>query len=203
MSQPTGTGPDQTTSPDSDAAALADVVARMTGTTLADEAYDLLQWADRLTTEELAYLMGLAGRTSGPLFLEEALAEDKVTAETVAALIGDVWSSAEFPDQHHDHDTWRWLFDTAGFTVDGKRAPRPVEPLTLYRGSVPERRTDWSWTRDVKVAEKFAAGSPNRPPSCVWVCTVPPSHMLAMNTGRDEDEVVVDTRGLQITERVQ
>jgi hypothetical protein len=200
MSQRTGTPPYQATSPDSDEAALAEVVARMTGTSLADEAYDLLQWADRHTTEKLAYLMGLAGRTSGPTFLAEALAEDKITAETVAALIGDVWSSAEFPDRHLDHDTWRWLFDTAGFTVDGKQAPRPAEPLTLYRGSVPERRTDWSWTRNIKVAEKFAAGSPNRPPSCVWICAVPPSHMLAINTGRGEDEFVVDTRGLHIAE---
>ncbi|MFG3266871.1 hypothetical protein [Streptomyces bobili] len=129
------------------------------GETLADEAYDLLLWADQLTTEELGWLMGLAGRTFGPQFLAEALAEDKITAETVADLIGDVWSSAEFPDRHHDRDTWRWMFDTAGFTVDGKRAPRPTEPMTLYRGSVPERR--------------------------------------------DEDEVVVDTRGLEIREVVR
>lgn len=170
------------------------------GPTLADEAHDLLLWAPRMTTEELAWLMGLAGRTYGPEFLAEALAEDKITDETVTALIGDVWSSAEFPDQHHDRDTWRWMFDTAGFTVDGKRAPRPAEPMRLYRGSVPERRDDWSWTRDIRIAEKFAAGSPGRPKGQVWVCTVPPSHMLAANSYRDEDEVVVDTRGLQITE---
>lgn len=182
MSHSTGTPPDQTTR------------------TIADEAYDLLQWAERLTTEELAWLMGLAGRTSGPTFLAEALAEDKITAQTVADLIGDVWSSAEFPDWHHDRDTWRWLFDVAGFTVDGKRAQRPAEPLTLYRGSVPERCDDWSWSRDIKVAEKFAAGSAGRPPGRLWVCTVPPAHMLAANGYRDEDEVVVDTRGLQITE---
>ncbi|SBT91376.1 hypothetical protein GA0115233_10308 [Streptomyces sp. DI166] len=173
------------------------------GETLADEAYDLLLWADRLTTEELTYLMGLAGRTSGPMFLEEALSEGKIADETVTALIGDVWSSAEFPDRHLDHDTWRWMFDVAGFTVDGKQAQRPTEPITLYRGSVPERRTDWSWTRDIRVAEKFAAGSPGRPPSRVWVCVVPPTAMLAVNTGRNEDEIVVDTRGLQITEYVR
>jgi hypothetical protein len=198
MSQRTGTGPNQTTSPDPYEAVLAEAIAK--SGTLADEAHDLLLWAPQLTRDELAWLMGLAGRTSGPTFLADALAEGKITNETVASLIGDVWSSAEFPDRHLDHDTWRWLFDIAGFTVDGKKAPRPTEPLTLYRGAVPERRTDWSWTRDIEVAEKFAAGSAGRPPSRVWVCTVPPEHMLAVNTLREEDEVVVDTRGLQIRE---
>ncbi|MCX5522970.1 hypothetical protein OG342_08860 [Streptomyces bobili] len=185
MTQRTGTPPDQTTP------------------TLADEAHDLLLWAPKLTRDELAWLMGLAGRTHGPTFLADALAEGKITADTVASLIGDVWSSAEFPDRHHDRDTWRWMFDTAGFTVDGKQAPRPAEPMRLYRGSTPDRRDDWSWTRDIRVAEKFAAGSPGRPKGQVWVCTVPPSHMLAANSYRDEDEVVVDTRGLEIREVVR
>ncbi|MET7781521.1 hypothetical protein ABZU94_07315 [Streptomyces mirabilis] len=167
---------------------------------LADEAYDLLQWADRLTTSELGWLIGLAGRTYGPTFLAEALEEDKITAQTVADLVGGIWSGAEYPDRHHDHDTWRWLFDTAGFTVDGERAPRPETPMVLFRGSVPERRTDWSWSRDRAVAERFAAGLRGRGEGRLWVCEVPPAHMLAINTERDEDEVVVDTRGLRITE---
>lgn len=171
-----------------------------TGPSLADEAYDLLLWADRLTTEELSWLIGLAGRVNGPGFLAEALSEDKVTNGIVAALVGSVWSSAEYPDRELDHDTWRWLFDIAGFTVDGKRAQRPTEPMTLFRGSVPERRTDWSWSRTRAVAELFAAGPRGRGKGRLWVCEVPPESMLAVNTGRDEDEVVVDTRGLRITE---
>ncbi len=182
MSQSTGVPPDQTTS------------------TLADEAYDLLLWADQLTTEELEWLIGLAGRVNGPGFLAEALSEDKITAATVTALVGPIWSSAEYPDRELDHNTWRWIFDVAGFTIDGKPAERPAEPLTLYRGAVPERRTDWSWTRTRAVAERFAAGLRGRGTGRLWVCTVPPESMLAVNTERDEDEVVVDTRGLQITE---
>lgn len=170
---------------------------------LADEAYDLLLWADQLTTEELGWLIGLAGRVNGPEFLNEAYSEGKVTAATVAALVGGIWSSAEYPDRELDHDTWRWLFDVAGFTVDGKPAPRPAEPMTLFRGSVPERCTDWSWTRDRAVAEVFAAGPRGRGKGRLWVCEVPPEHMLAINTERDEDEIVVDTRGLEIREAVR
>ncbi|MEV4865633.1 hypothetical protein [Streptomyces ossamyceticus] len=186
---------------DTDAAAVAEAIAREG--TLANEAHDLLLWAPKLDTAELSWLMGLAGRTYGPMFLADAWALGKTTAQTVADVIGDVWSSAEFPDRHLDRDIWRHLFDVARFTVDGKRAPRPTEPMTLFRGSVPERRDDWSWTRDIRVAEKFAAGSPGRPKGQVWVCTVPPSHMLAANSYRDEDEVVVDTRALQILEVVR
>lgn len=165
---------------------------------LADEAHDELLAAGRLTTAELERLISRAGRTHGPRFLSQAYADDKVTADTVTALAGPVWSSTEYPDRQLDHDTWRWLFDTAGFTVDGKAAARPAEPLRLYRGAVPDRRTDWSWSRNLKVALKFAAGVRGRAPGLLWVCDVPPSHMLAVNTERDEDEVVVDTRGLQI-----
>ena len=195
MSQPTGTPPDQNTS------TLAEVIARVG--TLADRMYEQLLAAVQLTTAELEQLISRAGRNYGPQFLDEAVSEAKVTAETVTALVGGIWSSAEFPDRYLDHGTWRWLFDIAGFTVDGRPADRPTEPLALFRGAVPERRTDWSWSRDRSVAERFAAGLRGRGTGRLWVCTVPPAHMLAVNTGRDEDEVVVDTRGLQITEAVR
>jgi hypothetical protein len=171
--------------------------------TLADEAYDLLLSADQLTTAELETLISRAGRNEGPVFLATAYAENLVEAETVTALVGGIWSSAEFPDRYLDHDTWRWLFDVAGYTVDGKPAARHTEPMTLYRGAVPERRTDWSWTRTRAVAERFAAGLRGRGTGRLWVCEVPPAHMLAINTERDEDEIIVDTRGLQITEYVR
>lgn len=174
-----------------------------TGETLADQAREELAAAEQLTTAGLEKLISRAGRVYGPEFLDEAYSAGKVTAETVTALVGPVWSSAEYPDRELDRDAWRWLFDAAGFTVDGKRADRPTEPMTLYRGSVPERRTDWSWSRDIKVALKFAAGVRGRAPGRLWVCEVPPAHMLAVNTERDEDEVVVDTRGLNIREALR
>jgi hypothetical protein len=162
--------------------------------------YEELLAADQLTTAELETLISRAGRNEGPVFLATAYAENLIEADTVTALVGGIWSSAEFPDRYLDHGTWRWLFDVAGFTVDGKAAARPAEPVTLYRGAVPERRTEWSWSRDRAVAERFAAGLRGRGTGRLWVCEVPPESMLAVNTERDEDEVVVDTRGLQILE---
>lgn len=167
---------------------------------LADDAYDTVLAADGLTTTQLEQLIGRAGRNWGPLFLEEAYSEAKITAETVTALIGGIWSGAEYPDRQLDHDTWRWLFNVAGFTVDGTPAPRPTEPILLWRGTVPARRTDWSWTTDRTIAERFAAGSGGRPQGRLYVLLAPPEALLCANNGRDEAEYVVDTRGLNIQE---
>lgn len=205
MSQRTGSPPDQTTSAESTSAyekCLAALRVEITGRdeSLADQARAELLAADRLTKGELIRLISRAGRCYAPEFVAIAYVSGKVTGETLTALVGAAWSEAEYPDRELHHDTWRRLFDTAGFTVDGKPADRPTEPEMLYRGSVPERRTDWSWTRRRAVAERFAAGIHGRAPGQLWVCTVPPGHMLAGNSERDEDEVVVDTRGLQILE---
>ncbi|MEU1559478.1 hypothetical protein ABZ504_03030 [Streptomyces mirabilis] len=167
---------------------------------LANDAYDTILTADQLTTAELDKLIGLAGRNYGPTFLEDTYSEAKISAETVTALIGGIWSGAEFPDRRLDHDTWRWLFDVAGFTIDGEPVKRPTEPILLWRGTVPERRADWSWTTDRTVAERFAAGSGGRPPGRLYVTLAPPEALLCANNGRDEAEYVIDTRGLTIWE---
>lgn len=108
---------------------------------------------------------------------------------------------AEYPDANLDHDQWRDLFDTAEFTVDGHPAPRPDAPVDLWRGSVPDRRTDWSWTTDRAVAARYAIGGVGgRPTGRLYRITAPPAALLCANTQRDEAEYVVDTRGLDITE---
>lgn len=185
---------------------MADVAVHDISATcsLADQVSEALDAANWLTTAELESLIGRAGRNYGPMFLDEAYAEAKVAAETVTALVGQIWSAAEYPDRQLDHDTWRWLFDVAGFTIDGKPEPRPTTPIVLWRGSVPERRTDWSWSTDRAVAEKYAFGSMNyRPIGRLYTVTAPTHALLCANNGRDEAEIVVDTRGLQITEAIR
>lgn len=163
--------------------------------------YARLLQAAELTTAEFDYLVGREGRDSGPTLLEEAYSEAKITTQTVTALIGDIWSGAEFPDQHLDRDTWRWLFDAAGFTIDGSPADRPAEPILLWRGTVPARRTDWSWTTDRTIAQGYANGTAaRRPIGRLYVVLAPPEALLAANNGRGEAEYVVDTRGLNIQE---
>ncbi|MFD8413973.1 hypothetical protein ACFV2Q_19815 [Streptomyces sp. NPDC059650] len=113
----------------------------------------------------------------------------------------DVWSGAEYPHQNLDESLWRMLFEAAGYTVDGKAAERPTEPLTLWRGSVPGRRRDWSWTSDRTIAEEFAfKGVRGRPIGVVWETKVPPRSLLSFDNGREESEYVVDTHGLRIVQ---
>jgi hypothetical protein len=154
------------------------------------------------TPDQLDGALVRLGRNHGPALLADLEAEGLLAAAAAAAHVGVVWSMAEYPDQHLDRDTWRKLFRLAGYTHNGVPAERPVEPLTLYRGSVPERRADWSWTDRLDVAERYAVGGlGGRPTGVVWRATVEPWRLLARNDepeGRNESEYVVDTDGLRI-----
>lgn len=152
------------------------------------------------TPDELFGACLRVGRIPAVALLVDLYFEGLLTPEAAAARVGDVWSSSEYPDRHLDHDAWRRLFALAGYTEDGKRATRPADALTLWRGSVPERRSDWSWTDNREVAERYAGGKHySRPPSTVWQARVDPWRLLARNTQRAEHEYVVDTEGLTIT----
>lgn len=154
------------------------------------------------TGDEIRYAVGSVGRDRGPELLVELFWEDLLTPEAAAATVGGVWNGAEYPDQCLDRLWWLVLFDLAGYTRNGKPAERPDRQLRLYRGSVPERRGDWSWTDDLTVARGYADGTrAQRPTGAVWTALVEPFRLLARNDGpdsRDESEYVVDTDGLAI-----
>jgi hypothetical protein len=164
-------------------------------------ALNMLQSADQVDGDQLDDILALAGRVHGPILLWDAWTEDRITLDVLRARVGTIWSMAEYPDANLDHDHWRDLFDAAGFTVDGHPAPRPDVPVNLWRGSVPDRRSDWSWTTNGAVAARYAAGGTGgRPTGCLYRVTAPPESLLCANTKRDEAEYVVDTRGLRIEE---
>jgi hypothetical protein len=159
-----------------------------------------LVFAGDLDQQEFEELLGRAGRVNGPALLFDAWYGESLTHDVLAAVIGGVWSAAEYPNQCLEHETWRELFDAAGFTIDGVPAERPTASVELWRGSVPERRTDWSWSTDRAVAEKFAAGVRGRKPGRLYRVMAPPQALLCANNDRSEAEYVVDTRDLVIEE---
>lgn len=92
----------------------------------------------------------------------------------------------DYIGQAYDFPREDWIrrFKREGFTVDGARAERPTQPLTLYRGAA--RGDGMSWTTSRVLAQRWAS----RPYSELWtIRRCPPSAMLAMAGS----EVVVDT----------
>lgn len=154
-----------------------------------------------LTVDEFDEALARAGRVNGPALLFDAWFGRQISTEILTAVIGTIWQMAEYPDRCLTHATWRELFTAAGFTVDGVSAERPAEPVEVWRGTVQERRRDWSWTTDRAIAERFAFGHVRgRPDGRLYRVLAPVEALLCSNTERDEAEYVVDTRGLRITE---
>ncbi|MET9676439.1 hypothetical protein ABZY68_25590 [Streptomyces sp. NPDC006482] len=161
---------------------------------------DALLAGDRWNADQLGTVLGWAGRITGPYLLWEAHDGGLVDQTALAAHIGMVWSRTEFPDAALGHDRWRELWHAAGFTRDGHPAAQPAAPMELWRGSVPERRTDWSWTTDRTVAEEYAAGGFRRKAGRLYRTFAPAGALLGAYNGRGEGEYVIDTRGLAIIE---
>ena len=156
------------------------------------------------TVKDLWSALVRLGRNAGPALLSDLDAEGLLTREAAAATVGGAWSASNFPDRCLGRQSWRALFALAGYTRNGVPAERPTEPLTLYRGAVPEHRADWSWTDRVDVARGYAEGARTcREAGKLWQAVVEPWRLLARNDGpdnRDEAEYVVDTDGLTISE---
>ncbi|HEU5419461.1 MAG TPA: hypothetical protein VFV41_17360, partial [Streptosporangiaceae bacterium] len=122
----------------------------------------------KLDYAEFELLCSRAGRVHGPDLLLDAWEVTSVIDNTVlTASIAGIWSAAEFPETafadddgeaeaEDSHWTWLGLFKAAGFTRDGKPAPRPRKRVHLYRGCVPERQRGMSWTTDLAEAGRFA-----------------------------------------------
>ncbi|MFD8496027.1 hypothetical protein [Amycolatopsis sp. NPDC059657] len=161
----------------------------------------LVERGDVLTSDEFDDALMQLGRVDGPALLSWLHGCSLVTADDLTRSVGEVWSMAEYPDAMLSHRRWLELFAKAGFTIDGRAAMRPAEPLLLYRGSVPERRANWSWTDSLETALSYANdGIRGRQPGKVWAAMVAPERLLARNTGRDEHEYVINTDQLMIAE---
>lgn len=159
-----------------------------------------------MNQEEFTRLHLLVGRNRGPVLLWDAFVGGQITKETLAAVIGDVWSDAELPERLlRPRSAWLFLFKMAGYTVNGRPASRPVQAVNLYRGATPRYARRMAWSADPERAEWFAArvrlfGYEN---ACVYTSEVPPESLLCRLhdpvNGRGEDEYVIDPAGINIT----
>ncbi|WP_282946992.1 hypothetical protein [Cellulomonas endometrii] len=172
----------------------------------------LVSWfesrGEHLTIAEIEAAGALVGRNSFPALVINLHLSCLLPDEVFAHGLVSAWQMAEFPTIAMPPDEWSWLFDDVGFTRDGIKTTRPTEPVTLYRGAVPEHARGWSWTEDVDLARWFA----NRFPGTgarLYRTTVRPPWLMAHITpewkfGRHgESEWVVDPSGPHVIEEVR
>ena len=162
----------------------------------------LVAWAygraEAVTAGEFMTMACQMDGDEGPWLLYSL--RDQLTPEALR-LTGFIWSGAEYPDRELEASVWLEMFEAGGYTHDGQPAERPKEPIRLYRGSVADRRLNWSWTERIEVAEKFAAGDRRgRPLGKVWTAEVEPWRLLCRNDDRSEAEFVINTEGLHVEE---
>lgn len=109
------------------------------------------------------------------------------------------WQDCEHPRQFGYRALIR-LFRRAGPLTDGPELP--TEPIEVYRG-VDNRRDarGLSWTRDLERAKWFAQRfSSIHKGRHVYRTIAPPSAVLAVFERRNEQEVVLDPKGLLLEE---
>lgn len=153
-----------------------------------------------ITTEELEDRLAFANRVDGPAILFDAWFGNEIDSGTLAAVIGDVWCAAEYPEQAITDGGWQHMFGVAGYTEDGVSMAPPSE-IRLYRGAPPEFKSGMSWSSDIEVAKKFATGGlRGRKPGRLYTTVAGGDSLLAFISDRQEHEYVVDTEGLEIEE---
>lgn len=133
-------------------------------------------------------------RNEGPALLFDLYHAGAIDIGYYPSVVADVWSMAEFPERHFEMpDTWRDLFEAAGYTHDGQPAPRPTAPVTVYRGCDHERRFGMAWTDDLERAQWFADRNLGKGTGQVYVHRAVPSELLAFidASNRHEREYVL------------
>jgi len=119
-----------------------------------------------------------------------------ITHDDLSECVGTAW--CRWGDKQLDRETWRALFDLAGYREDDEPADLPTEPVVLWRGALPEYRRNWSWTDRRDAAHHFASGwVVQKEIGLIWRAVVEPERLLAKITGGCT-EYVVETTGLHI-----
>jgi hypothetical protein len=146
--------------------------------------------------------------------LHEAVRAGKVCASDLPEMIANVWTRNDSPTAGLSEAGWVEIFRAVGFfsypplavrQSDGSQVPlgRPVAPLTLYRGSSPERKRRMSWACDQSLAEELGARHAYFAAAGLYQVTIAPDAILAYLERRYEGwTVVVDPAGLTNIEKL-
>lgn len=159
---------------------------------------------------------------NGPALLDDLVDDGslELTRPDMAGVVAGLWATDEYAESALTRSRWVALFRANGFSVDGKSADRPGEPVRLFRSCIPlvlsfdmNRRlipTDcygrpvvpdgdvisesWSTTRGMSWTSdgRRARRFARRYRESVFAATVEPAHLLAVIG----DTHIVDPAGL-------
>ncbi len=118
------------------------------------------------------------------------------SGKTYWVLLRETWEMLH--NLYGQRRTWRELLmvrmnpgPKSAMSVSEKETFAALPPtLTLYRGARPDQVDGLSWTTDLEVAKFFA----ERTQGDVYVVKVPKSRVIMYLSGREESEVIIDTR---------
>ncbi|BBY52933.1 hypothetical protein H7J07_00455 [Mycobacterium koreense] len=149
-----------------------------------------------VTYEQYRSAAGAVGRNNAPALLSELYGQGQLDLWSCPGAVIDAWTGHDWPTRVLPPSDWVDYFEEAGYTHNGKPAPRPVEPVTVYRGCSHDARHGMSWTTDLDMAKRFASGEMWAYPikGNVYIATIEPTHLLAYvdKERRGEAEYVVD-----------
>lgn len=121
--------------------------------------------------------------------------EGVISASLAPRMFRAVWIDSEDPQFFHEQVLD--LLHQIGFVTD-ENHDSPQEPITVFRGTLPQWHRGMSWTRSMDIAVWFAKRFDRN--GSVYECTAPPDAVLAMLDDRGEQEVILDPEPLTITQ---
>lgn len=126
---------------------------------------------------------------------------DGLSSEDRKRLLRLTWMMTRWPRCKLGTRSWLAMFRATGYLspdVDLGLGDYPSGPMKLFRGHDEAHLRGMSWTNNFNVAARFArANRACRPPTFVFVVTVPPHAVLATIPERGEGEVVINPNCLR------
>lgn len=134
--------------------------------------------------------------------LHDAVHMGRIWDGDLPEMIANTWTWDDSPTSDLSEADWLEIFRAAGFfsyppliarQPDGRPVPleRPGAPVTLYRGSTPDRMRRMSWTSEQALAEQLGIRHTRYGPAALYMATVTPEGILAYLERRGEGWTVV------------
>lgn len=137
----------------------------------------------------------VVGRPDGAKPLYAAWTAGEITVAGLRDLLPDAWAYSDpSPETVIGALAWVVMFRATGLLLRPTNHPALDNPLTIYRGALPDRRGGMAWTTQQTKAEQFRVRRERaeRVPAFVFRATVQLDAVLGAFNTRGEYEIVVD-----------